>query len=99
VEKEFTSFWDILWNENVDLIRSVTVVRDSDPVEDLTIPPTIRVLHGLPKILSSGSVFIRNQYDDACQVLESLCADIDAVVITGHPGIGETNLLVCHCGQ
>jgi len=49
--------------------------------------------------LSSGPVFIRKQYDDAFQVLQSASAEIGAVVITGHPGIGETNFLVCHWGR
>ncbi|KAI0296171.1 hypothetical protein BC826DRAFT_245379 [Russula brevipes] len=89
----FQPFWNRLWNENVNPIRTETVVRDSDPVEGLTIPPTIRVFHGLPAELSSGPVFIRNQYDDACQVLLSLCATYSGVVIAGHPGIGKTMFL------
>jgi hypothetical protein len=84
----------------VDPIRVETVVRDSDPVEGLTIPPTIRVFHGLPQKLSSGPVFIiRNQYDDACKVLQSRCAELSGVIIAGHPGIGETKFLVCHWGR
>jgi hypothetical protein len=100
LEKEFTSFWNILWNENVDLIHRVAVVRDSDPVEDedLTIPPTIRVLQGLPKILSCGDILIRDQYDDACKDLESSCAKLSAVIITGHPGIGEMKFLCLPLG-
>lgn len=74
----------------MDPIRIETVVRDSDPVEGLTIPSTIRVLHGLPEDFDSGPIFIRNEYDDACKVLQSHCAEISGVVIAGHPGTGET---------
>ncbi|KAI0296173.1 hypothetical protein BC826DRAFT_245614 [Russula brevipes] len=90
----FRPFWNRLWNENVNPIRTETVVRDSDPVEGLSIPPMIRVFHGLPQKLSSGSGFIiRNQYDDARRVLLSLCATYGGVVIAGHPGIGKTMFL------
>jgi hypothetical protein len=100
LEGEFTSLWNILWNENVDLIHRVTVVRDSDPAEDedLDIPPTIRVLQGLPKILSCGDIFIRDQYDDACEALESLCVKLSAVIITGQIGIGEMKFPVSAFG-
>jgi len=59
IADDLLQFWDSLWNKDVDLIHMVNVVRDSDLVEGLTIPPTIRVLFGLPKILASGDVFIR----------------------------------------
>ena len=97
--EEFRPFWNKLWNENVDLISTEPVVRDSNPIEGLAIPSTIRVFRELPEALSSGPIFIRSQYDDAYEVLQSSCASIAGVVITGHPGIGETKIFVRHWGR
>jgi hypothetical protein len=86
-----------LWNEQVDFIQSIPVVRDSDPVEGLDIPSAIQVLHGFPKEFFSRGIFKREQYGIALKDLESesLRTNHGVVIITGHPGIGMSEFFVC----
>ncbi|KAI0297393.1 hypothetical protein BC826DRAFT_165340 [Russula brevipes] len=94
LEQDLRPFWNRLWNQNADLVQTIPVVRDPDPVTDVTVGPTITVLHGLPPVFSRVPVLLRKQYEDAYRVVMSSCGPYGGgVIITGHPGIGKTMFL------
>ena len=91
VSGEHDQFWKSLWVHGVNPIQEVGVRRASDRVEDVDVPTTMKVLHGLPKTFSSFDVLIREEYDKALLSIQQYHATHRGVIITGHPGIGMTN--------
>src|SRR5204863_1923970 len=75
-------------------VRSVNVVRGSDPVE-VEVPTTSDVLHGLPSFLRDGDALIRDEYKVAQTFVESQEGSQTAVVVIGHPGIGTIHFPHC----
>jgi hypothetical protein len=85
-----TAFWHDLWVASKNPIRQETVQRDSDCLEDVVVPATFNVLHGLPVSFTKGSILIRHEYKSAEEDIESHPPQVNAVVIVGHPGIGKS---------
>jgi hypothetical protein len=92
--EEFSQFkgcWKRLWVEKVNPIRQVIVNRGSDPVGDIEVPATMRVLCGVPSVLTSLNVFLRDEYDKALSAISLSREKVRGCIIVGHPGIGVTN--------
>jgi hypothetical protein len=84
------AFWHDLWVASKNPIRQETVRRDADCIEDVDIPATFDVLHGLPVSFTNGGILIRGEYKSAEEDIESHRTHMNAVVIVGHPGIGKS---------
>ncbi len=86
-------FWESLWKDKMDPFSEVSVHRDSNPVEGVDVPATMKVLR-LPMIFSSISdVMIRDDYGEAMRDIESYDTrgkkKKKSVIILGNPGIGR----------
>ena len=84
------AFWHNLWVASKNMILQETVQRDTDCLEDVDVPATFDVLHGLPVSFTEGGILIRGEYKSAEEDLESYKPHVNAVVIVGHPGIGKS---------
>jgi len=85
-------FWKNLWQDKVDPFREDSVPRDSNPVDGVDVPETVKVLH-LPKVFPSiDNVMIRDDYTEAMRDIEGYytSSEKNSVIILGHPGIGMT---------
>ena len=83
-------FWNDLWQDKVDPFCQVSVPRDSNPVDGVDVPETVKVLH-LPTIFPSiDDVMIRDEYIEVMRDLEGYYTSSakKCVIILGHPGIG-----------
>ncbi|KAM6490570.1 hypothetical protein JOM56_013913 [Amanita muscaria] len=89
VEEDVIAFWDDLWVASKNPIRQETVQRDPNCLEDVDVPATFDVLHGLPVSFTTGGILIRSEYKSAEEGIESNRPHVNAVVIVGHPGIGN----------
>ena len=72
-------------------IEEVAVNRGSDPVEDIIVPPTMKVLHGLPKVFGPNDVLVRGEFEKALEIIKKYLTTHRAFIIVGHPGIGMTD--------
>jgi hypothetical protein len=84
------AFWSDLWVASKNPIRQETVQRDPDCLEDVDVPATFDVLHGLPLSFTKGGILIRSEYKSAEEGIESQQLRVNAVLIVGHPGIGKS---------
>ena len=85
------AFWNDLWVARKNPIRQETVQRDPDCLDDVDVPATFDVLHGLPVSFTKGGILIRSEYKCAEEGIESRHQPhVNAVVIVGHPGIGKS---------
>ena len=84
------AFWHDLWVANKNPIRQETVQRDANCLEDVDVPATFDVLHGLPVSFTQGGILIRGEYKSAEEDIESHQPRVNAVAIVGHPGIGKS---------
>ena len=85
-------FWKDLWQDKVDPFREDSVPRDSNPIDGVDVPETVKVLH-LPKVFPSiDNVMIRDEYIEAMKDIEGYytSSEKNSVIILGHPGIGMT---------
>ena len=89
-------FWRSLWQDKQDPSYGVIVQRGSDPIDDVDVPATMKVLR-LPKILSPlDDVMIRSDYEEAISEFDSegYASSNKSVIIIGHPGIGRAMVSV-----
>ena len=92
LSSDVIAFWYALWVASKNPIRQETVQRDPDCLEDVDVPATFDVLHGLPVSFTGGGILIRNEYKCAEEDIEKHRLNVNAVVIAGHPGIGKSYL-------
>ena len=90
LSSDVIAFWHHLWVASKNPIRQETVQRDLDCLEDVDVPATFDVLHGLPISFTKGGILIRSEYKCAEEGIESHQPHVNAVVIVGHPGIGKS---------
>jgi hypothetical protein len=85
-------FWKNLWRDKENPFRTVSVRRDSNPVEDVDVATTINVFR-IPTIFSPiGDVMIREEYGEAMKDIEGYRTSKRPkrpVVVAGPPGIGR----------
>lgn len=84
------AFWRDVWVDQKLPLYQETVKRDNDPAEDVDIQGEIKVLRGLPSSFTAGGVMVRDEYEIARKDVETLRPSVNAVVIVGLPGIGQT---------
>ena len=86
-------FWNNLWNEQGDPFCEHLVSRGPNPVEDVDVPATMKVL-SLPAVFGTiEKVMIRDEYDEAIKDIEGHSTGENrkmGIVTVGHPGIGRS---------
>ena len=69
-------------------VEQVFVRRGTDPLKDINVPATMRVLREVPRVLTPIDVFLRDEYDNALSTIKQSRRNNLSFVVIGHPGIG-----------
>ena len=83
--KELELLWQRLWVTQEDPFGKWDVLRDANRAVDVDFTATFRVLYGLPRY---GDVLVREEYEEALEVIKGYEITQNRVVVVGHPGIG-----------
>ena len=69
-------------------VEQVAVRRGTDPLKDINVPATMRVLREVPRVLTPIDIFLRDEYDNAVSTIKQSRRNNLSFVVIGHPGIG-----------
>jgi hypothetical protein len=90
--KEFQQFWHRVWVSQEDFLEEEDLRRDANPVYDVEVPKTFKVLRDLPGVFRNGDILVRDEYEEARKAIVTYEETQNAAIVVGHPGIGAIRL-------